>query len=220
MTTPPTPPDGSGEPVNPWAAPAGPAAGPFRPSAPVPPPAPGPPSRTSRVGLTIAAVLGVLLLAAGSCVFYVFVKHGGLQATGTTTPYGKAGDCVKLTGVSAYPKYEKVSCDAGVHNYTVGKVLGSSGEKCGEDTGAYTKFSSDDVRLCLIPVFVDGRCYDFSFVAVDPELKPKECGKYAAVRAKVLANTVDKAACGESPALALAYPEIRTTYCFTDTYGR
>ncbi|MGW4212578.1 LppU/SCO3897 family protein [Lentzea sp. NPDC004789] len=218
MTTPPTPPDGPGEPVNLWAAPAGPAAGPFRPPAPA---TAGPPSRTSRVVLTIAAVLGVLVLGTGASVmFHAFVKHGGLQVADTTTPYGKAGDCVKLTGVSAYPKYEKVSCDAGVHNYTVGKVLGSKSEKCGEDHSAYTKFSTDDIRLCLIPVFVEGQCYDFSFVAVDPELKPKECGKYAAVRAKVLANTVDKAACGESPALALAYPEIKTTYCFTDTYGR
>jgi hypothetical protein len=164
-------------------------------------------------------VLGVLFLVMGSFVFYVFVKHGDLQFA-DTTPYGKAGDCAKVTGVSAYPKYEKVSCDAGVHNYTVGKVLRSKGEKCGEDPSAYTKFSKDDVRLCLIPVFVDGLCYDLSFIAVDPELKPKECGKYAALRAKVLANTVDKAACGESPALALAYPEIKTTYCFTDTYGR
>jgi hypothetical protein len=32
---------------------------------------------------------------------------------------------------------------------------------------------------------------------------------------KVLANTVDKAACGGDPKLALAYPEIKTTYCLS-----
>ncbi|MGI5506594.1 hypothetical protein [Lentzea sp. CA-135723] len=40
------------------------------------------------------------------------------------------------------------------------------------------------------------------------------------VQAKVLADTVDKAACGtdERLAAALAHPELKTTYCLTHTF--
>jgi hypothetical protein len=39
--------------------------------------------------------------------------------------------------------------------------------------------------------------------------------KDGGLKVKVLTDTVDKAACGSDPKLALAYPEIKTTYCFS-----
>jgi len=195
-------------------------------------PAPPPPQRTSRVGLTIGISLGVLLLGMLSFILYRFSGDGGLAGVTTTSPApttttsalpsAQVGDCVKLAGVSISVEYEKVSCEGNLHNYTVSKVLGSQSERCGEDRDAYTKYRGHSgrksVNLCLIPVFVEGQCYDFSLSGLSAEIRTVACGSFQAVQAKVLADTVDKGACGPSPALAIAYPEIKTTYCFTHTY--
>jgi hypothetical protein len=182
----------------------------------------------------IASVLGVLLLGMMSFVLYWFSKDGGLNTAATSTtpsptvttsalPQAKVGDCAKVSGASFNIKYEPVPCDGG-HNYTVSKVLGSQSEKCGEDRDSYTKYHGysgrKSVNLCLIPVFADGQCYNFTAASLNAEFQTAPCGGLQVVKVKVLTDTVDKAACGESPALALAYPEIKTTYCFTDTYGR
>ncbi|MCP2242837.1 LppU/SCO3897 family protein [Lentzea aerocolonigenes] len=239
-------PETAGEPANVWAAPTGlPAQPPTHaagsppagwPAPPTQPPvAPSVPSKpASRVGLVIASVLGVLLLGMMSFVLYWFSKDGGLDTATSTTPsptvttsalpQAKVGDCAKVSGASFNIKYEPVPCEGGLHNYTVSKVLGSQSEKCGEDRDSYTKYHGysgrKSVNLCLIPVFTDGQCYSFTTASFDAEFQTAPCGGLQVVKVKVLTDTVDKAACGESPALALAYPEIKTTYCFTDTYGR
>ncbi|KJK42015.1 hypothetical protein UK23_39220 [Lentzea aerocolonigenes] len=226
---PPTPPD---EPVNVWAPPAGPPVPrPVYPAYSTPPAAPEP--RTSSAGVVIATGFGVLVLVMLCIAFYSMSKYDSdpvavstTSSSPTTTtpakPFAEVGDCVKLTGTSIDLKYDKVSCEGGLHNYTVGKVLGGQSEKCGEDPAAYTKYKGHSgyksVALCMIPVFVDGQCYDFSLSGLYAEIKTVECGAFQSAKAKVLANTVDKAACGESPALAVAYPEIRTTYCFTQAF--
>jgi hypothetical protein len=219
MTTPPIPPDRPAEPASPWAPPAHP---------------PYPAPRTSRASLI---VIGSLVLLAGllaAAYQWVSPKHDVSVAIATTTvappttttppkPIAEVGDCVKLTGTSLSPTYQKVSCEGGLHNYVVSKVPATDSEKCGEDADGYTRYTSYQgvagrQSVCLVPVFVEGQCYDFTLSSLQAETKTAECGGFQAVRAKVLTNTVDKAACGESPALALAYPEIKTTYCFTHTF--
>ncbi|MDX8053382.1 hypothetical protein SK571_28745 [Lentzea sp. BCCO 10_0798] len=236
MTTPPIPPTPPDEPGNVWAAPSGSPA----PQTPFPvPPAPSaagvPPHRTSRVGLVIVGVLGVLLLTLVAGVGIWFAKSDGLSrlaGPGTTSnpptstssplPAAEVGDCVKMSGASFNIKYDEVSCEGQLHNYTVVKVLADRSEKCGDDPGSYMKYHGyagrKSVNLCLIPVFADGQCYSFTTLSLNAEFQTAPCGGLQVVQVKVLANTVDKAACGASPALALAYPDIKTTYCFTDTY--
>jgi hypothetical protein len=236
MTTPPIPPTPPDEPGNVWAAPSGPPAAhaPF----PIPPaqPAAGvPPRRTSRVGLVIAGVLGALLLTLVVGVNIWFSNNdrlNGATDSGTTSnpptstssplPAAEIGDCVKLSGASFNVKYDEVSCEGNLHNYTVGKVLADRSEKCGDDPDSYMKYHGyagrKSVNLCLIPAFVDGQCYSFATISLNAEFQTATCGGLEVVQVKVLANTMDKAACGASPALALAYPDIKTTYCFTDTY--
>ncbi|SDP89365.1 LppU/SCO3897 family protein [Lentzea jiangxiensis] len=118
-------------------------------------------------------------------------------------------------------KYEQVPCGEEPHNYTVSKVLGSQSEKCGEDPGAYMQYHGcsgrKSVNICLIPAFVDGQCYRFTTFSLTGEFETPPCGGLEVVRVKVFTNTTDKTACGPSPALALAYPDIKTTYCFTRT---
>ncbi|HEX8868605.1 MAG TPA: hypothetical protein VF821_23295, partial [Lentzea sp.] len=238
--TPLAPPDDVlAEPANIWAPPAGPPAPPAGPPGPYPaypyPAAAPQPQRTSRLGLVIAGLVVALVIGTlGGFYSWVKKEHDTAATSATSSPpttttppkpYAEIGDCVKLTGASFNPTYKKVACDAGLHNYTVSKVPATDAEKCGEDAAAYTKYTAysaaagrKNAYVCLIPVFVEGQCYDFTLSSLNAELKTVECGGFQAVKAKVLANTVDKAACGESPALAIAYPEIKTTYCFTHTF--
>ncbi|MCG8922768.1 hypothetical protein [Lentzea sp. CC55] len=232
MTTPPIPPatpEESGERPDVWAAPD--RATPFvsYPAAALPPHG-TPPKQSSRVGLVIASVLGFLLIATVSTAVYL-LPNGGGSASGSNVnssppvistsvlPSATAGDCVKLTGASFNVKYEQVPCGTGTHNYTVSKVLGSQSEKCGEDPGSYMKYHGHSgrksVNICLIPAFVDGRCYRFTTFSLSGEFETPPCGGLEVVRVKVLTNTADKTACGPSP--ALAYPDIKTTYCFSRT---
>ena len=122
-----------------------------------------------------------------------------------------------MTGAAAKPDYKKVAC--GEHNYTVSKVGSSSSDKCGELTDGYVQYVQfsvlESVSVCLIPVFADGQCYDFTMASIQASVPQKDCGTFGVARVKLLANTVDKAACGPNPVLALAYPEIKTTYCFS-----
>ncbi|MCP2242836.1 LppU/SCO3897 family protein [Lentzea aerocolonigenes] len=196
------------------------------------------PHRESGAGVKIVAVLAVFALALGGLVFWLSTKDtikfgGGTQTTvaaptTTTTPptttskappFAEVGDCVLMTGTSIQPDYKKVAC--GEHNYTVSKVGTSTKDKCGEPEDGYLqylKFSVlESLSVCLVPVFADGQCYDFMMAQLQANAPKKDCGSFGAVRVKVLANTVDKAACGGDPKLALAYPEIKTTYCFSPT---
>ena len=195
------------------------------------------PHRGSGGGGKIVAVLTVFALALGGLIFWLSTKDSIKFGSGdsaprttaaavTTTPptttskpapFAVVGDCVSMTGSAAKPDYKKVAC--GEHNYTVSKVGTSSSDKCGEPADGYVQYVQfsilESVSVCLIPVFADGQCYDFTMAAIQAAVPQKECGTFGVARVKVLTNTVDKAACGGNPLLALAYPEIKTTYCFT-----
>ncbi|MDX3663554.1 hypothetical protein PV646_40240 [Streptomyces sp. ID05-26A] len=226
-TGPGVPPPVPAPPYNPWAAPTHSVQYPPGAYPGSPHPAQVPPRKTSGAALVVGIVLSVLLALTVATVFLVTVGRNHEVATTTipalpttstpATPVAQVGDCVKLSGPSFKPDYGKVVCETGQHNYVVSKVLRGHGEKCGDDPDAYVKYSAYDGRkttaVCLIPIFVDGQCYNFSTAGLNAEFQTIECS-FLVVRAKVLTGTVDKAACGPNPPLALAYPEIRTTYCF------
>lgn len=193
------------------------------------------PHHESGAGVKLVVVLAVFALLLGGVIFWLSTKDtihfGGGSSTPTkiaaptTTPptttskpapFAETGDCVLMTGDSLQPDYKKVAC--GEHNYTVGKVASSSSEKCGADDDGYVRYSRtsvlENLSVCLIPVFTEGQCYDFALGQLQAAIPKKDCGSFGAARAKVLANTADKAACGPDPLLAPAHPEIKTTYCF------
>ncbi|MFD9705875.1 hypothetical protein [Lentzea sp. NPDC059081] len=190
-------------------------------------------------GIKIVAVLGVFALLLGGTIFWFSTKDtlhfssGGDStkapvATTTTLrtttppppPIAAPGDCVSMTGQMMNPDFRKVPC--GEHNYTVAKIVVSpaADEKCG-DTDGYVQYknyggpTAKSFSVCLVPVLADGACYDVMFSMTQAALPQRDCGSIGTARVKVLANTVDKAACGPNPALALAYPETKTTYCFS-----
>ncbi|MEV6243426.1 hypothetical protein [Lentzea sp. NPDC051838] len=194
------------------------------------------PHGESGAGVKIVAVLAVFALALGGLIFWLSTKDSmkftsaptPTKATTTTTrtttpppaPIAAPGDCVSMTGLMAQPDFKKVSC--GEHNYTVTKVVTEPppDEKCGTEADGYVQYkrialAGRSVSVCLIPVFADGACYDLAFSMAKAAIPQKECGEVGTARVKVLADTVDKAACGPNPVLALAYPETKTTYCFS-----
>ncbi|MFD4673614.1 hypothetical protein ACFWNN_28080 [Lentzea sp. NPDC058450] len=190
------------------------------------------PQHSARAGLLIGLGLLVLVVAIGAGLLWFVGKDDLKFSTGTTTapppttatskppPFAAVGDCVVLQGGSFDVKYTKTDCAENKHNYTVVKTMPTN-EKCGAEEDAYIKYTKGyGMNVCLVPVFADGECYDFSLAALNAELPKKPCGGYMVVKAKVLVGTVDKAACGtdERLAVALAYPEIKTTYCLTHTF--
>jgi len=200
------------------------------------------PLRESGAGLKLVLALTAFMVLLGGTIFWLSTKDtidfggGGDDparppaAQRTTTPptttskpapFAETGDCVKMTGNAPQPTYEKVPCAENRHNYTVTKVVTSSSDKCGAPADGYVQYSRisvlETLSVCLIPVFADGKCYDFTMADLKAEVPTVECGggNPRVFRATVLANTVDKAACQVNQPLALAYPEIKTTYCFT-----
>ncbi|WP_330274019.1 hypothetical protein OG205_46080 [Lentzea sp. NBC_00516] len=156
----------------------------------------------------IAACLGGLVLVA--------LVLGASLLRGDSSPGTAVGDCVKLTSTETATRYEKVSCDGRLHNYTVSRVLGSRGGDCGEAPHSYTTYDSRkdlSEHLCLIPVFFDGECYDFTSHLA--ENKRMACGTTGATKVRVLTNVADEAACGPESSKAMAFKETTTTYCFT-----
>lgn len=195
------------------------------------------PHRESGAGVKIVAVLAVFALLLGGLIFWLStkdtIKFGGaptpaaaLTTTPPTTtskpaPFAEVGDCVLMTGNAPKPDYKKVPCGEN-NNYTVSKVASSSTEKCGEPADGYIEYRRisvlESLTVCLIPVFADGQCYDFTLADLKADVPKVACGGGPRVfKATVLANTVDKTACPVNQPLALAYPEIKTTYCFTQT---
>ena len=196
-------------------------------------PAPEPPRKSGKAFLIIAGLV-VVALGLSAAVFLgnwgskrpIAASSAPATTTTTTTtkpkPFAEVGDCVLLGGGSFNPKFEKTPCAENKHNYTVSKVPATSTEECGTPPDGYVKYTKgSSVNVCLIPVFVDGECYDFTLASLQSEFPKKECGGYMVVKAKVITGTADKAACGQDErlALALAYPEIKTTYCLTHTFS-
>lgn len=191
------------------------------------------PQRSARAGLLIGLGLLVLVVAVGSGLIWFVTKdapkfRSGPQNTttapATTTskppPFALVGDCVVLQGGSFDATYTKAECSENKHNYTVVKTMPTN-EDCGAEEGAYVKYTKGyGMNVCLVPVFADGECYDFALASLKAEFPKKPCGGHMVVKAKVLTGTADKAACGQDQrlALALAYPEISTTYCLTHTF--
>ncbi|WP_394617485.1 hypothetical protein JNUCC0626_49235 [Lentzea sp. JNUCC 0626] len=185
------------------------------------------PQHSARAGLLIGLGLLVLVVAIGAGLLWFvgkddmkFSTGGATTAAPTTTtskppPFALVGDCALLQGTTFDVQYTKTDCAENKHNYAVVKTMPTN-EKCGEQEEAYVKYTKGyGMNVCLVPVFVDGECYDFSRAALQAEIPKSPCSGLGVAKAKVLANTVDKAACGPNPALALAYPEIKTTYCLT-----
>ncbi|MEJ2855045.1 MULTISPECIES: LppU/SCO3897 family protein [unclassified Saccharothrix] len=194
---PPFPPQGAMQPgpMQPGAMPPGP---------PLPPPAPQ--KKKSNIAVRILTSIAGLVVAA--LVIYGF-NYFTSDAAQT-----KAGDCASVTGTTTKPEYKTVACGSAEANYTVGKVLGGTGESCGsENYDQYTETArrGPDSKLCLVPIMAEGNCYQLEGSSMGyPKVDCSSSGAYKLV--KKVEGSADEAACTD--AAPLTYPEPKLTLCF------
>jgi hypothetical protein len=126
----------------------------------------------------------------------------------------KAGECAKVTGTESKPDYSAVACDSADANVIVAKALASTSESCNGDYLEFTTTSrrGPDAKLCLMPKWNEGECYNLDQKDVAMPAKAT-CGTPETLKvAKVVTGKADDAACGEGAA-ALKFAEPPTTYC-------
>jgi hypothetical protein len=190
----------------PTTPPPGPAAG-----QPQQQPAPQPePQRKKGFPRWIISVIALIVVGGGVYAYNYFTSDAA-QA--------KAGDCAHLSGSESSPNFESVPCDAANATHIVGKSLSSNSDSC---NGPYDEFTQTarrgpDAKLCLMPNFAEGNCYQLDGPSMD---YPKvDCATDGSVKvSKLVKGKSDEAACGTA-GKAFAFPEPPTTYCLVPGNG-
>src|SRR5262249_51934569 len=108
-----------------------------------------------RIRLVLIGVLAVVVVGVGAFATLHFV--GGATAAAATE---KAGDCVTVSRLDGdRADIANAGCDSAM--LKIGEVLADPGGKCptgGDDYLAVVP-RSGQARLCLLPNFVAGACY-------------------------------------------------------------
>ncbi|WP_367132918.1 hypothetical protein [Saccharothrix sp. HUAS TT1] len=175
-------------------------------NAPQPQQVPQPPKKKSVVARILTAVIG--LVVAGVVIY-------GINYFTSDAAQSKAGECASLTGTSSEPEFKTVDCGAPEANYTIGKVLGSLSESCGDNYDQYTETArrGPDSKLCLVPNLVEGNCYDVDTTSTQMGYPPVDCGQSGVFKlVKLVKGSADESACVD--AVPLTYAEPKTTFCF------
>ena len=162
------------------------------------------PKKKAGIGKRILTYIVGLIVA--GVVFY------GFNYFTSDVAQAKVGDCASITGTSTSPEYKAVDCAAAEANYTIAKSGGTS-ESCGDTYDEYTQTQrrGPKTKLCLAPLYVEGKCYGENTGGVGA--KAVECGG-GAEALKVTKVVKDTAApsCAEGEQ-ALTYPEVKLHYC-------
>jgi hypothetical protein len=165
------------------------------------------------VALIGGAFVGIVVLG----IIAASIIGHDVGAVANHNPHeAKVGDCAAVTGTTASAHYEVVACGSARENYTVGKVLDSTSAKCPDGEDSYYEKNLFNFKLCLIPIFTDGECYEFDSAKPDMGYPRINCNDTAAVRVKVITGIADKNACGAKGAdHTLVYAETKTTICLS-----
>lgn len=173
------------------------------------PPAPEPaqqqePKKKSIGKRILMYVVG--LVVAGVAIY-------GINYFGSDAAQTKAGDCASITGTESSPNFKTVDCGAAEANYTVGKTIGLN-ESCGE--GSYDEYTETarrgpKTKLCLVPKFVEGECYDLGGTTMGYPKAACGSGEKVAKVAKVIKDAEPD--CGEAQVWSVPQPKI--AYCLT-----
>ncbi|MBB5956554.1 hypothetical protein FHS29_003140 [Saccharothrix tamanrassetensis] len=184
-----------------------PAPNPNFPPAPQQHQEPEAPKKKSLVVRILTAVAG--LLVAGLVIY-------GFNYFTSDAAQSKAGECASLTGTSTKPDFKTVDCGSAEANYTIAKVLDSTSGKCdGQYYDQYTETArrGPDSKLCLIPTFKEGSCYELTSSTTTMGYPPVDCGKAEVLKlVKHVKGSDDESACGDG--MALAFPEPKQAFCF------
>ncbi len=217
-----------------------PGAGPVPGTGPMPqganlggyPPAPGQPQPFPQAPLTtpvkkkrgrLAAILsGVGILLIGIIVKVAISFGIGSAVTSADDAHNTAvGECANVTGTTSKPNYEKVDCASGKQNYVVGVVMKPS-DKCADNYDEYYEEGTlNNVKLCLAPVFEDGKCYNLLSPSMTDMGRPAiACTDPNAIQVKVVKDKADVSGCKDpDPTHAMIYQPLKLTYCLSQPSG-
>jgi hypothetical protein len=173
-------------------------------NAPQPQQIPPAPKKKGIVARILTAIIG---LAVAGGVYY------GINYLTSDAAQSKAGDCASVTGPRTSPEFKTVDCGSSEANYTIGKAL-ELNQSCGSDSyEEYTETASrgPDTKLCLVPILVEGTCYDME-TATQADYKAVDCGAPGAVKVvKLVKGSDDESVCADSTPFTV--PEPKTTFC-------
>ncbi|MFC0430253.1 hypothetical protein [Kutzneria buriramensis] len=198
------------------------------------PPAPGQPQPFPQAPLTapvkkkrgrlVAILTGVGVVVIGLIVKVALSFGLSTAVTSADDAHNTAvGECATVSGTTTKPNYEKVDCASGKQNYVVGIVLKSTDE-CPTDKGYdeyYEEGTLNNVKLCIAPVFEDGKCYDLVTTGGTTMGHPAiPCTDPNAIKIKVVKDKASASACTDpDPTHAIVYDPLKLTYCMSQPSG-
>lgn len=123
---------------------------------------------------TVWIVLGVVVAVAVAAVVALAVVS---RVVGDDISDVKAGDCVSVTGSNSDVDFEKVDCGkTSPLNFIVADKLDSTDGSCGgEQYSELTEDGDDTTKLCLVPNFQQGKCYEIPLASLTG-MKETACG--------------------------------------------
>lgn len=124
---------------------------------------------------TVWIILGVVVAVAVAAVVALVVV-GALISDDISDV--KASDCVTVTGSNSDADFEKVDCsDTSPLNFIVAEKLDSTDGSCGgEQYSELTQTGDDATKLCLVPNFQEGKCYEIPISSLTG-MKEVTCGE-------------------------------------------
>ena len=114
-----------------------------------------PPRKKRTVWVVLAVVAGVLVAGVIAVVALAAVLADDIDDV-------RAGDCVTVTGANSDADFDIVDCGTtSPLNFIVAEKLDSRTESCGgEQYSELTQTGQDETKLCLVPNFQEGNCYE------------------------------------------------------------
>jgi hypothetical protein len=171
-----------------------------------PSPMPAPKPKKKGIPRWLVSLIALVVVGGGFYAFNYFTSD---------VAQAKAGDCAHVTGTTTKPDYKAVPCDSADANYRVGKTMSSTTASCGGqfyDEFTQTARRGPDTKLCLIPNWIEGNCYQIKEHSLDMGYPKVECSAADAVKIEKVVNKVDEAACAKQ-AVPAVFPEPPTTIC-------
>lgn len=168
-----------------------------------PAPAEHPAPKKAGIGKRILTYIVGLIVVGGAFYAFNYFTSDVAQA--------KVGDCASVSGTTSSPEYKQVDCAAAEANYTVGKS-GGLNEACDKNYDEYTQTQrrGPKTKLCLAPLYAEGKCYDDAKTSVGA--KVVECSGTATFKVVKVVKGAEAPQCAEGEDVQ-SYPEVKLHYC-------
>ncbi|WP_143696010.1 hypothetical protein [Williamsia sp. 1138] len=129
-----------------------------------------PPKKKKTIWIVIGSLVALVVAAVVALVVVGVVLADDISDV-------KAGDCVTVTGSNSDADFDKVDCgDTGSLNFYVADKLDTTDGSCGgEQYSELTQTGDETTKLCLVPNFEEGKCYEIPISSLTG-MKEVACG--------------------------------------------